>query len=121
MARFTEQLGDRIAGVRATDRLVDNALRLVTPGDAKGHEMDRVRRLLEKDFTVPPKMVELNRQHALIKNLAGRLAAGGSDELVNEVIEQLFESAMLVEGLLPNPAGMVGRIQKLMEAATKTG
>jgi molecular chaperone HtpG len=119
VARFKEQLGDRIAGVRATDRLVDNALRLVSPDDAKGHEMDRVRRLLEKDFTVPPKMVELNRQHALIKNLAGRLAAGGDDELVNAVIEQLFESALLVEGLLPNPAGMVGRIQKLMEAATK--
>ena len=28
-------------------------------------------------------------------------------------------TALLVEGLLPNPAGMVGRIQKLMEEATK--
>ncbi|MCC7362278.1 MAG: molecular chaperone HtpG [Anaerolineales bacterium] len=120
-ARFKEQLGDRIAGVRATDRLVDNALRLVAPDDAKGHEMDRVRRLLEKDFTVPPKMVELNRQHPLIRNLAGRLAANPADPLAGEVIEQLFESALLVEGLLPNPAAMVGRIQKLMEAATRAG
>ena len=120
-ARFKEQLGDRIAGVRATDRLVDNAMRLVAPDDAKGHEMDRVRRLLEKDFTVPPKMVELNRQHPLIKNLAARLAADPADPLASEVIEQLFESALLVEGLLPNPAAMVGRIQKLMEAATRTG
>jgi molecular chaperone HtpG len=35
------------------------------------------------------------------------------------VIEQLYESALLVEGLLPNPADMVGRIQLLMEAATE--
>ncbi len=117
--RFKTQLGDRIAGARATDRLVDNALRLVAPDDAKGHEMDRVRRLLEKDFTIPKKMVELNPRHPLIKNLAARIADGEADELVGSVIEQLYESALLVEGLLPNPAAMVGRIQRLMEAATR--
>jgi molecular chaperone HtpG len=119
VARFKEQLGERIADVRATDRLVDNALRLVSPDDSRGHEMDRVRRMLEKDFTIPKKVVELNRHHPLVKNLAGRAAAGDSPELVSDVIEQLYESALLVEGLLPNPAGMVGRIQKLMEEATK--
>jgi molecular chaperone HtpG len=75
--------------------------------------------MLEKDYTVPKKVVEINRQHPLVVNLANRIKAGDSDELVNAVIEQLFESALLVEGLLPNPADMVGRIQKLMEAATK--
>jgi molecular chaperone HtpG len=118
VARFKEQLGERITDVRATDRLVDNALRLVSPDDARGHEMDRVRRMLEKDFTVPKKVVELNRHHPLVKNLAARVAAGDDPDLVNAVIEQLYESALLVEGLLPNPAAMVGRIQKLMEAAT---
>ena len=119
VARFKEQLGDRIADVRATDRLVDNALRLVWPDNSRGHEMDRVRRMLEKDFTVPQKVVELNRHHPLIKNLAGRVTSGDNPELVSAVIEQLYESALLVEGLLPNPAAMVGRIQRLMEAATR--
>jgi len=119
LARFKEQLGERITDVRATDRLVDSAIRLVAPADARDHEMDRVRRMLEKDYTVPKKVVEINRQHPLVVNLANRIKAGDSDELVNSVIEQLFESALLVEGLLPNPADMVGRIQKLMEAATK--
>lgn len=119
VARFKEQLGDRIADARATDRLVDNALRLVSPDNSRGHEMDRVRRMLEKDFTVPQKVVELNRHHPLIKNLAGRVASGDNPELVSAVIEQLYESALLMEGLLPNPAGMVGRIQKLMEEATR--
>jgi molecular chaperone HtpG len=118
VARFKAQLGERVADVRATDRLVDSALRLVAAGDAKGHEMDRVRRMLEKDFTIPPKVVELNPRHPLIKNLAALIAGGEADDLVQPVIEQLYESALLVEGLLPNPAGMVGRIQKLMEAAT---
>ena len=64
-------------------------------------------------------MVEINPQHPLVKNLAELIKTGGSDDLANAVIEQLYESALLVEGLLPNPADMVGRIQKLMEAATK--
>jgi molecular chaperone HtpG len=81
--------------------------------------MDRVRRMLEKDYTIPKKVVELNRQHPLVKNLADMVKAGSDDDLANAVIEQLYESALLVEGLLPNPADMVGRIQKLMEAATK--
>jgi molecular chaperone HtpG len=119
VARFKEQLGERITDVRATERLVDNALRLVSPDDARGHEMDRVRRMLEKDFTIPKKVVELNRHHPLIKNLAARVAAGQDPDLTSAVIEQLYESALLVEGLLPNPAAMVGRIQKLMEAATQ--
>ncbi|MEP7359316.1 MAG: molecular chaperone HtpG, partial [Anaerolineales bacterium] len=118
-ARFKEVLGDRISDVRVTDRLVDSPLRLVSPGDASTHNMDRVRRMMEKDFTVPQKIVEINAQHPLIKNVAALVGQEGSADLANTVIEQLYESALLVEGLLTNPAGMVGRIQKLMEAATK--
>jgi molecular chaperone HtpG len=117
--RFKAQLGDRIAGARSTDRLVDNALRLVAADDTRGHEMDRVRRMLEKDYTIPKKVVELNPRHPLIRNLATLIAGGEAEDLVSAVIEQAYESALLVEGLLPNPAGMVGRIQQLMEAATR--
>jgi molecular chaperone HtpG len=117
-ARFKEVLGDRISEVRLTDRLVDNPLRLVSKGDANIHNMDRVRRMMDKDFTVPQKIVEINPQHPLIKNLSSIVGSGQSGELANAVIEQLYENALLVEGLLTNPAGMVGRIQKLMEAAT---
>ena len=119
VAQFKSQLGERIADVRASDRLVDNPLRLVSPDDAKGREMDRIRRLLEKDFTIPQKVVEINRRHPIIKNLAGLVTAGGSDSLVNDCIEQLYENGLLLEGLHPNPAEMVGRIQALIEAATK--
>src|SRR3989304_3258177 len=79
----------------------------------------RLRRLLEKDFTIPKKVVEINRRHPIIKNLAGLVTAGGSDRLVNDCIEQLYENGLLLEGLHPNPAEMVGRIQALIEAATK--
>ena len=121
IAHAKERLGERVTDVRASDRLVDSPARLVSPEDAKGRDMDRVRRLIEKDYTIPKKIMELNRRHPLVKNLAALLAAGQSEALalVGECIEQLYENSLLLEGLHPNPAEMVGRIQALMEAATK--
>lgn len=119
VARVKSQLGERVTDVRASDRLVDSPARLVSPEDARGHEMDRVRRLLDKDFTIPKKIMELNRKHPLVKNLAGLIAGGQGEAIVGDCIEQLYENGLLLDGLHPNPAEMVGRIQVLMEAATR--
>jgi molecular chaperone HtpG len=120
VARFKARLGERIADVRASDRLVDSPMRLVSPDASKDHEMDRVRRMLEKDFTIPKKIVEINRAHPLIKNLAALTADTQNQTVVDDCIEQLYENGLLLEGLHPNPADMVGRIQALMEAATRS-
>jgi len=119
IARFKAQLGERVTDVRASDRLVGSPLRLVSSDDARLHEMDRVRRMMNKDFSVPKKIVEINRRHLLIKNLADLVAAGEQEAVVNQCIEQLYENGLLLEGLHPNPAEMVERIHTLMEAATK--
>ena len=37
--------------------------------------------------------------------------------LQNLVIEQIFDSALLVEGLHPDPSSMVARVQQIMQAA----
>jgi molecular chaperone HtpG len=120
VARFKAQLGDRVTDVRASDRLVDSAVRLVSPEDAKQREMERVRRMLEKDYTIPKKIMEINRRHPLIRNLAALAAAGREESLVNDCIQQLYENGLLLEGLHPGPAEMVGRIQALMEAAVRS-
>jgi molecular chaperone HtpG len=117
IARFKQQLGERVTEVRVSERLVDSPLRLVAPPDSRDAEMDRVRRMLEKDYIVPKRIVELNPRHALVTALAARLRAGAADELVTDAIEQLYANALLLEGLHPNPAEMVGRIQALMERA----
>jgi len=119
VARFKVQLGDRVADVRASDRLVDSPVRLVSPEDARQRDMEHVRRLLEKDYTIPKKILELNRRHPLIKDLSALIAAGQSEGVVNDCIQQLYDSGLLLEGLHPNPAEMVGRIQALMEAAVR--
>jgi molecular chaperone HtpG len=117
--RFKTQLGDKVTDVRATDRLVDHPARLVAPEGDREHEMDRVRRILDKDFTIPKRILELNRRHPLIQNLSRLVATGQAEPLVNDCILQLYEGSLLLEGLHPNPADMVSRIQTIMEAATR--
>jgi HSP90 family molecular chaperone len=112
--KFTQQLGSRVTAVRSTERLVESPARLVDPEGALNPEMQRVYRLLNKEFEAPQKVLEINPRHAIIQ----RLAALQTDSPLGElIVEQVYEDALLIEGLHPDPASMISRIQKLMERA----
>jgi molecular chaperone HtpG len=119
VTRVKEVLGERVSAVRASNVLRNSPLRLVSSEDDYNREMARIQRLVERDFKVPVKIVEVNRGHPLIADLARLVESGADEALASALIEQLYDSALLLEGLHPNPADMVGRIQQLMEAAAK--
>ncbi|MBN1565732.1 MAG: molecular chaperone HtpG [Anaerolineae bacterium] len=118
-ARFADVLGERVTEVRESKVLRGHPVRLATPEGQLDRNVQRVYKMLDQDFDVPRKILELNRRHPLIHNLAGWIADKPDAPLVPQVIEQLFESALLMDGIHPNPADMVGRIESLMEAATR--
>jgi molecular chaperone HtpG len=115
--RFRHVLGERITGVRESKLLTNSPCRLVSPEGEAERDMARVRRLLDQNFAAPKKLLEINRGHALIKNLARLAASQSTAPIIDLTIEQLYENGLLVEGIHPNPADMIGRIQSLMEAA----
>ncbi len=119
IARFKDSLGDRVEDVRESKILTDSPCRLVNPSDAMNINMQRVQRLLGNDYEIPKKILEINRGNTLIQNLSVRLAANADDALINPLIEQLFESELVTEGIHPNPADMIPRIYQLMQAATR--
>jgi molecular chaperone HtpG len=112
--RFKDALGERVTDVRASKRLSQSVARLVDPEGSLNPELQRVYKYLGKEYEVPKKVLELNPSHPVLKNLAGLEA---NAELQTLVIEQIYESALLVEGLHPDPSSMAPRIQKLIEAA----
>jgi molecular chaperone HtpG len=114
--RFKTQLGDRVSDVRATERLRGSIARLVDPDGTMGQEMQRVYKILEKDYETPKKVLELNPRHPTLAGLGQRPA---DDPLAQALIEQIYESALLIEGLHPDPASMIPRIEQLMAAALK--
>ena len=115
--RFRAVLGERVVEVRESKLLTDSPCRLVSPSDATDRDMQRVRRLLNQDFEAPKKIIELNRRHPLVRNLARLIAERPDEALIDPAIEQLYENALLIEGLHPNPAAMVARMQALIERA----
>jgi molecular chaperone HtpG len=117
--RFRKTLGERITGVRESKLLTDSPCRLVSPENATDRDMARVKRLLDQNFETPKKLLEINRGHTLVKSLAQLMANRPDEALIDLCIEQLYENALLVEGIHPNPASMVGRIQTLLEAAVR--
>jgi molecular chaperone HtpG len=114
--RFKSQLGDKVTDVRMTDRLSDSPARLVDPEGAPNQEMQRVYRLLKEDFQTPKKVLELNPHHPILVQLNN---LPSDVDLGHLIIDQIYENALLIEGLHPDPAGMIERIQKIIEAAIK--
>jgi molecular chaperone HtpG len=112
--RFKTQLGERVMDVRSTDRLRNSVARLVDPEGTMDQEMQRVYRFLEREYEVPKKVLELNPRHPILAKLS---ILDADDELGKEIIEQIYDSALLIEGLHPDPASMLPRIQDLMEKA----
>ncbi len=111
---FKQVLGDRVTDVRASNRLYQSVARLADADNTVNADLQRVYRYLGKEFEVPKKVLELNPSHAVLKNLL-KLDAGS--DLQNIIIEQIFDSALLVEGLHPDPSSIASRVQQIIEAA----
>ncbi len=117
IGRCVTTLGDKVLEVRASKVLKNSPVRLVSPADAQNKEMDRIQRLLNQDYEVPKRILEVNRSHPLVAHLAHLVANQPDSELVNLSIEQLYDSALIQEGLHPNPADILPRIQQLLTLA----
>lgn len=108
---FKEILGERITDVKLTDRLTDSMARLVDPEGSLDQEMQRVYRIVDQDFEVPKKVLEVNPKHAIFSKMVN---IDPESDLAMIAVEQIYESALLIEGLHPDPASMLPRIQDLI-------
>jgi molecular chaperone HtpG len=114
LERFKGQLGEHVSDVRTTERLSSSPARLVDPEGAMNQELQRVYRMLNREYEAPKKVLEINPHHPILQGL---LALPADDPRGPLVIQQIYENALLIEGLHPDPASMIERIQKLIEAA----
>ncbi len=121
VSRFVKVLDERVLEVRESRVLKDSPARLVSPDDAPAREMSRVYRMLGQEYEVPRRILELNRSHPIVANLARLVTETPESPVIDDSIELLFESQLLMEGLHPNPTDMIPRLQQLMQAATARG
>ncbi len=116
--RVKATLGNRVSDVRESKSLVGSPARLVSDDESTNRYMYRINRLLDKDYELPVKTLELNSRHPLLHNLSSLISTTGDENLITAVIEQIFETALLQDGIHPDPSSMADRLTLLMQAAT---
>jgi molecular chaperone HtpG len=111
-----ETLGERVAEVKASDRLVDSPALALNADKSMSPHLRRMMKAMQKDGGEAPLRVnlEINPRHAVIKHLFGLETA--APEKAKLVAEQVLDNALISAGLLEDTNKMVQRLYKLLES-----
>ena len=114
LASFKTILENKIKEVRTTEQLVESPARLIDSEGSPSQELQKAYRYLQKDMAPAEKILEINPHHPIIIQL-GKIS--GVSLLRDLVVEQVYENALIIEGLQPNTSELVSRINKIIESA----
>ncbi|WP_310600813.1 molecular chaperone HtpG [Desulfobulbus sp.] len=111
-----EVLGDRIQEVKSSDRLVDSPAMIVNVDGYMTSSMERILKASGQGEAFgmgSKKDMEINGASPLIKKLAALREA--DPEFAKDLVEQLYDNAMIQAGLLVDPMVMVRRNYRILE------
>ncbi|MEO7599071.1 MAG: molecular chaperone HtpG [Opitutus sp.] len=111
-----ESLGERVADVKASDRLVDSPALALNADKFMSPHMRRMMKAMNKDGSDSPLRVnlEINPRSAVMKRLSETRTS--SPEKAKLVAEQILDNALISAGLLDDATPMVARLYKLLES-----
>ncbi|MDG1854368.1 MAG: molecular chaperone HtpG [Verrucomicrobiales bacterium] len=108
-----ETLGERIAEVRSSKRLVDSPAAALTPGGSMSPQMKQMMQQMNPDFSQSQSVeIEINPRHDLIKKL--HEVRQSRPDLAPMIAEQIVDNALLSAGLLDESKNMVNRVYDIM-------
>jgi molecular chaperone HtpG len=114
LARIKTVLGDSVTEVKVSKRLSGSPVCLANPDGNVTSSMDKIMRVISKDTSIPKKVLEVNPDHPLLRNMLTIFETDAEDPFIDQAANQLFESALLLEGYLTDPHALVGRVQDLL-------
>jgi TNF receptor-associated protein 1 len=114
-AWIKETLGDRVAEVRASQRLVDSPAAVVDSDKFMTSSMRRMMKAMKKEEITPAVKhdLEINPAHSMIIRLEQTRQKDAA--LAAQVAEQLLDNARVAAGLLEDPRAMLKRLNQLLE------
>lgn len=117
LATIRKVLGEQIKDVRVSHRLADSPACLVAADEGITSSMDKLMRVLQKDDSIPQKIFEVNREHPLLRSLLKIHKADPEDPQLAEMIQNLFDATLLLDGYLKDPHELATRATRLLEHA----
>merc|ERR1711881_767138 len=120
--KMKEILGDKVEEVLVSERMVDSPATLVTTEYGWSANMQRIMKAQVlrdgqmSSFMVGKKKMEINPKHSICVELKNKLAADESDRTVKDLVQLLYETALLTSGFtLEQPTEYAARIYKLIK------
>ena len=108
IAIVKEALGERVADVRASQRLTSSASCLIASGEARDRALERLLAQHDKGVTQKP-ILEINLKHPLVAAIAT------TKDVANDLSLLLLEQAQILDGELPeDPSAFAARLNRLV-------
>lgn len=120
MLKMKEILGDRVTEVHESKRLKGSPATLINPDDSMSSTMQKILKMSNQGLAMPAqkRLMEINKDHKLIINLVSVFKKNENDQFIVDTTEQLYESALLLEGSLDDPHKLVNRLNKMLTEAS---
>lgn len=118
LEQFKTVLGDKVSEVKESKRLTDSPCCVVNPEGVGSANLQKLMKVVNKDFSIGPKILEINPNHPILKNLLAIYDTKKNQDVVDKCCQQLFDNALILDDLFFNPKEMVPRLNNMMEDLT---
>jgi molecular chaperone HtpG len=116
---FRAALGDRVKEVRESKRLIDSPCCLVNVEGGLSTQMQRLLKMANKEVPEIARILEVNPSAPLIRRLCHLTANADHDGFIKQCAMQLWSSALILEGVTPDPEDLVARVLSFMSEAAE--
>ncbi|MFC1502423.1 molecular chaperone HtpG [bacterium] len=117
--RIKNILGDKVEDVRLSDRLVGSPAVLVGSEKGMSKQMEKIMQMVNQEAAITPKILEINKHHGMIKNLVQIYKANAKDRMLTKIVNNLYDSVLLLDGAVPDPHEMATEMQDLLTETAK--
>ena len=117
MEKMKAILGEKVTDVRVSHRLADSPAVLVSPDGGMSSSMEKLLKVMQKDDSIPVKVLEVNRDHPLLRSMLRIFKADADDRILADMTSHLFDASLLLDGYLKDPQALAARTGKLLEEA----
>jgi len=110
IAQLKVVLGDQVKDIRLSSKLTDSPVCLVADDGDMDIAMEHLMAQRDTNYKGAPRILEINGNHLLIKNMKSLIEKKDNNDLVSDAGTLLFEQARLMEGKMPADPAQFSKI-----------